>query len=168
MKKETFLFIILFLSNYCFAQQTIVFQNPHIKKGITCILPISVTCKFKNGEKVNLKLKQVVGDSLIFEKNNFISKNYDCIYSDLNILKIHEKNEIGTYTAFGLTSTILVFSISSAIYCAANRDGEYGYVNSGFAVLWSTLTIFFSIPTAILANNFPKRLQQNKWTLNAK
>ncbi len=147
----------------------IVFQNSCTKKDIAYQLPKSVTCSFKKGENIRLKLVKVDGDSLFFEKYYNQPKNYDCIFTDLKKIKIHDKNEVITYSAFGLSSILLIFCASSAFYCFSTSDGEYGNINLGYAKgLWTPTTIIFSFSTILLANTFPRKFQITKWKLYAK
>ena len=97
MNKTVTVFILLFIGNFCFGQQRIVFQkiDPNQFAPFTKVysLPKSVTCTFNDGTKQRLVLESINGDSLIFRKYYNQTQSFDCVFSSLKKIKIHKKTK---------------------------------------------------------------------------
>ena len=171
MNKVVAFFILLLSLNLCFAQQKIVFEKVDanqfspFKKEYT--LPKSVTCTFKNGTKQRLVLEKVKGDSLIFQKYYNQPQNFDCVFSSLEKIKIHKKDEEVLYVLFSGFALTTASFITIAIL-DNHPPVDAGDPSLGLAYLFSMATIFPITGAIITASSFPKNYKISKWKLYAK
>jgi hypothetical protein len=168
MNKTLAFFILLFVGNFLFAQQRIVFDLHKGKWLEEYTLPKSVTCTFKNGTKQRLVLEKVKGDSLIFRKYYNQQLSYDCLYSSLKKIKVHKKGEEITYTVFFMSLATSVAFLTSAVILGDSVPSDAGDPSHGTAGVLVILTAIPFTGIIISAFNLPKHYEPTEWKLYAK
>ncbi len=173
MNKILAFFILLFICNFSFAQQMIVFEQTipnfinQIKREYT--LPKSVTCTFKNGTKHRLVLERINGDSLIFRKYYNQTQNYDCVFSSLKKIKIHKKKENALYVLCPILASASIFLAYTSNYLILRGNLDIGDPSLSMTYdFLIPLSIISGVSAIIISTSFPKKYNPHNRKLYAK
>ncbi len=160
MKNILLIFILLFISNFCFAQQKIVFENQTTISSRSFTLPISVTCFFKDNSQQDLLLESVHGDSLIFKKYYNLPQNFDCKYSSLEKIKIHKNAERASAVLCAFLAISAIITIPASIVFLANGNAA--------ATTTVPISIVSTLGTIALVSIPNNDFETNEWRIYAK
>ena len=153
----------------CHAQQTILFRTIDESGSKKYTLPNKVTCTFANGEKKQLVLTQVKGDSLIFERYYNQQQNYNCTYSSLKGIRFHKKGEAIIYTLFGASLVALPLSVIVLSDSFVHQSTEAGDPTVLMERIIGLPMLVIGGSTALICGGMmPKKFKPGKWTLHVR
>lgn len=166
--KQAFIVLcVTFCSMNCLAQQRIIMydksESGQLNKAHSFTLPISVTCKFKNGNRRQLVIEKIIGDSFIFQqKENMLDIN-NCIYNDIQHIVFHADG-YHLRNVLAITTTVMTaFTNTFTLYYMANKS-EVNDGNPYLQIVIIPLDFVVNGLNILALNNLPTRYTTNRYS----
>ncbi len=153
------------------AQQVITFYtNNKQTKTAEYTLPHKVTCKTKNGKRLQLKLEKVSNDSFYFSSLINSEMRFAIRYQDLKFIKFYKKGEIplkvGKYSFITIGAYFTAFSVFAITRSFVVPQWSKLNREVGLALLFPA-SLSFIISTSFNGGLAPKlKFVENKYIVN--
>lgn len=160
--KSLLLFLMLFVLNFCFAQQRIIFfekikGNKEIQHGQSYYLPRVVKFKIKNEHPKKLILNRVNGDTFFFKKTALDSIEIKCSYSSIKSIQFQYNTHFlfQSIAASSMIASSFLMNNGLIFYKIRNRISVhehykialYGIASLGFFTIGATIN--YKLPPII-------------------